>query len=253
MKLVSKTHDYYDAVFKTSNFDDKYVFVREEREVPFIDLHLKYELCLRDDSFLGFYNLNFGLIGFCGEIHPFVYTDTGCIYEICKPFQSNYFYNTDDLNKEHPEVLSGQAKLYGTHWSSTRIKDIKNWLDKGLCSKTYRTLKQSQDLNIHESKELREVFEKHRVSYFAYNQKKSQSLRDDNVNKLTQRLELYPQLQRYQFFKVYDTYTAFQKIEHHQTNELVRPDMIEHKISDKLKAETHGFDKWSFRKESKKK
>jgi len=59
--------------------------------------------------------------------------------------------------------------------------------------------------------------------------------------------------------KVVDAFSAFQSIERYLTNELaprdVKRDMSiqDNPVPDKIKAESHGFDKWSFRKEPTKK
>ena len=68
---------------------------------------------------------------------------------------------------------------------------------------------------------------------------------------------MYPILKNLSFFKMFDAYTCFQKIEHFLTNEIVKPDEIspeiQASITDELKAQAHGYDKWSFRKEPSKK
>lgn len=61
---------------------------------------------------------------------------------------------------------------------------------------------------------------------------------------------LNPCLNDFQFFSEYmDAFVAFRELERFISNDLVVPDMKDVKISDVLKAETHGFDKHSFRKD----
>ncbi|MCK9154736.1 MAG: hypothetical protein M0P12_01330 [Paludibacteraceae bacterium] len=61
---------------------------------------------------------------------------------------------------------------------------------------------------------------------------------------------LNPCLNDFQFFsKHMDAFAAFKEIERFISNDLVVPDMKDVKISDVLKAETHGFNKYSFRKD----
>ena len=65
-------------------------------------------------------------------------------------------------------------------------------------------------------------------------------------------ITLNDQLKQYGFAKIKDPYTAFQDI-YMFLGGLARPDKTEPAISDELRAESKGFDKWSFRKEPTKK
>jgi len=60
---------------------------------------------------------------------------------------------------------------------------------------------------------------------------------------------LNPTLKKYKFYKVVDTYTAFQKISMFISGVLggTSPPVIE--VSNAIKISKHGYDKWSFRKE----
>jgi len=61
---------------------------------------------------------------------------------------------------------------------------------------------------------------------------------------------LNPCLKDFEFFTKYmDAFTAFQMLERFICNDMVVTDMKDVKISDVLKAETHGFNKYSFRKD----
>lgn len=57
-----------------------------------------------------------------------------------------------------------------------------------------------------------------------------------------------PQLWRFNFIKCMDPFSTFIELEQYISNQLVDKDNKDIKISDKLKAESKGFDKWSFRK-----
>lgn len=62
-------------------------------------------------------------------------------------------------------------------------------------------------------------------------------------------LVINPVLKDYHFYKIFDTYSCYQKIDSYLFNELVPPDEINHVVPDVLKAQSHGFDKFSFRKQ----
>jgi len=60
-----------------------------------------------------------------------------------------------------------------------------------------------------------------------------------------------PCLKKYQFYKVMEPMTIYQKIQQFIGGVLSSPEKDPWPINDKLKAESHGFDKWSFRKKPK--
>lgn len=73
------------------------------------------------------------------------------------------------------------------------------------------------------------------------------------------RVIIHPLMSALWLHKVLDAFVVFQDIERFLTNELAPRDVKRDKsikdnpVPDKIKAESHGFDKWSFRKEPKKK
>lgn len=56
-------------------------------------------------------------------------------------------------------------------------------------------------------------------------------------------------LETYGFFKIFDAFTAYQMIAQYISNNLARQEDPP-PLSDKLKVQAHGFDKWSFRKDT---
>jgi hypothetical protein len=77
--------------------------------------------------------------------------------------------------------------------------------------------------------------------------------------RFTPHVVINPILDAIDFKKVIDPFSAFVEIERYLTNELAPKDfkrdmsVVEKSVSDKIKAESHGFDKYSFRKEPAKK
>jgi len=80
-----------------------------------------------------------------------------------------------------------------------------------------------------------DVFRQYKAAYFHV----------DYRNGLT----LYPILRKYQFYKVFSAPSAYQEIEMYLGN-VLHPRDNPHidPVPDVIKAESHGFDKWSFRK-----
>jgi hypothetical protein len=113
-------------------------------------------------------------------------------------------------------------------------RTIANWMSK--TNDTPRWYSGGSD--IWNCGQLLSIFQQYKVIYF-YVRKECKS----------HLVESYPQLKNIQFYKVFDSYSAYQKIEQYLTNELADDPMSIDPISDKLKAENHGFNKWSFRKE----
>jgi len=62
-----------------------------------------------------------------------------------------------------------------------------------------------------------------------------------------------PVLKDYEFYKIFDSYQAFQEIQMFISGVLGSKEKDIIMIEDKYKIASHGFDKWSFRKEPEKK
>lgn len=58
-----------------------------------------------------------------------------------------------------------------------------------------------------------------------------------------------PVLKSYKFYKIFDTYSAFQEIQMFVSGVLTNPENNMVELSNDVRIKKHGFDKWSFRKE----
>lgn len=231
MRLVTKTHDYYDGVIKTSISDKSFTFVREQREEEIYGIQTIY--IFYDTPKIG-YNFEGGVIGFCGEIYSFVkVTETHrFVYPHC--IKEFFFYDYDSLIEEYPkiaDVKSSFNRLRGL----LKPTDLKRWLTDG----EIRFWQSSY--SVKNDSKLKEFFSKNRIAYYVVQSKKRRA--SEHI------IEIYPELKRFEFYKIFDAYTTFQKIEMYLTNELVKPDELNiNPIDDKIKAQSKGFNKWSFRK-----
>ena len=61
-----------------------------------------------------------------------------------------------------------------------------------------------------------------------------------------------PNLKNYEFYKIFDTFQAFQEIQMFLGGVLGAGEKNIIEVEDKYKIAGHGFNKWSFRRESKK-
>ena len=88
------------------------------------------------------------------------------------------------------------------------------------------------------------LFEKYKTPTFIIKYK------NDSVPDM--QLIINPCLKDYEFYRVFDPYTCYQEISMYVGNNLVEDPNKAWPIGDKLKVQSHGFDKYSFRKDKQK-
>ena len=238
MLIIGKNRDYYDGVVgstgvdktivyerHTNEYDDNDKFPKEFRsrkhyrdeETKFIDLcHFgidreKTKKYLESDVFY---------VGFCGKI----YVGWKLYYKVGKGFYEKI--KCDIIY----DIETAKKYLKDLRWSSENLNDL---------------LKQINDYDPIN------IFREYNTPIFIY---------DHYVNRTSverywggsgsnQRFIVNPVLKDYEFYKVFETYSAFQEIQMFISGVLGtnNKDIIE--VEDKYKIAQHGFDKWSFRKE----
>jgi hypothetical protein len=236
MRLLSKQHDYYDSIFRNYSKDTN-IFVRDNSKLKLIIRGMQ-SFSLPEVKYKNFYyRFTSGVIGFCGNLYPYIKIseidrDIGVTNEIV-----NYVYSLADFvkvvkgyNENTLKYVNLNSNLYTEFY-----KTVEDWLSNRKIDR-YGGCFELDHCN-----ELMEVFREHKVAYFEFYFDYRPS--DNNV-------QLYPVLADYQFFRVMDIFTTYQSLEYYLCNILVDPDnpYIE-PVSDKIKAESKGFDKFSFRKE----
>ena len=249
MRLATKLKDYYDGAARTTVSDKTHTFIRDQREIEGIETELvtieRWESADRE------YTLYGELVGFCGVIYPCIRIEvSGKVGSYLPESENNvsYAYNIDEFDKIVPfKEIKNKFWSYGRRRylysnGSDNYEELKLWFKSGRTgSGWYR----SRDIyEATKDPRLLELFRKDRIAYFHINSE----LKDKNHI-----VKVYPLLKDLQFYKVFDAYTCFQTIEHYLVNELIRPDEISEEIqatfTDKLKAQAHGYDEMSFRKE----
>jgi len=243
MRIISKTHDYYDCVMKQA-CDRSIIFTREMKDClpsPFTKTmgtiveasdtrSFKNSLWTRDC------NVRPILLFFCGRSIPMVAIEL--------PLKSGnerktFIYRTEDIPAGTPKRV---------------IPFIHEWITNGVCDvslsyerittgrRKYRPSKSTTrrvDFAVRNA-ELTKYAIRNGIAYFAIEPNY------DRKNWITH----YPILKDWEFYKAMPAFDAFQQIQMFLTNELAQEKKMPMKpISDKLKAESHGFNKWSFRKE----
>ena len=244
MYIISKKKDYYDGVVGTMGIDKEIVYERKEKIIEDSKQFPK-EFAKPNDirdffrktnhfSNLKFYSpkekskyeqLHFIILVFCCKLYT--------IFKLNKKrkkrlpnkiwdasFTTNFIYDSDKI-KEHLEIQ---------HWG--------------------RNL--NDDINYIENYDALHIFREYKTPVFIYDSNYNRiNLRD---YKTDDKFIINPLLKKYEFYKVFDSFTAFQEIQMFISGvlEINKKETVE--ISDKDKIEQHGYDKkWSFRKEPTKK
>jgi hypothetical protein len=184
------------------------------------------------------YRFEFGIVGFCGNLYPYIRVIERDKANIFYPTSiENYVYSLADFGKAVKGYSDNKLKYVN---SSTGLytnfyKFVEDWLENSQIDRW------QECFELDNCKDLTDIFSAHKVAYFNLNLEKFPY--KDNV-------QLYPVLADLQFFRVMDIFVTYQTLEYYLCNILFAPDnpYIE-PVSDKIKAESKGFDKFSFRKE----
>lgn len=241
MYIISKNKDYYDGVAGTTGVDKTIVFERKEEVFedrtkfpkpfalnkngltywktrnPFYDIShydLKKEVRKYD-------NCSTFIVGFCGKLY------VGWKFRYHNPERRNQFdYNI-------PEYLIDVVYDFN---EALKFLEDKNWRTN--IFDNYDSIVKYDALN---------VFRKLNVPYFIFD---VNSLITKHKYKCEPKFIMNPILRDYEFYKVFDTYSAFQEIQMFISGVLGTGEKNIVEVEDKYKIGQHGFDKWSFRRES---
>jgi hypothetical protein len=245
MKIVSTFKDYYDSLGSPDGATGVYNRTPKKIDIEWVG----YEAS--GSGYAVSYELNTGLIGFCGKIYPYVKYS----YNVGDGYKNGCAYSAD----KYKEILATieSCKKMDHHWRYSpdiffnaypyNKDNCKIWFDGDFKSIYESPSRWGRSGRTPQYPNLKSVFIEHKTPCFAIDNPKDERLfgRPANFKML-----LNPKLADYNFFQLWDTYSAFTAIEQFINNEIVRPDdPYIQEISDKIKAESHGFDKFSFRKE----
>lgn len=232
MRIISSFKDYYDSCL-AYGADTKLVYVRntEERYYNKTDLgplSRILDMVQIMPAIEGDINLSRGVIVFCGRAYPFW------------DYEGTSYYSFDKLYK----AISNLAAVRGEHNATLSHRNTLSKLNNpvkygaaayNLSRATAKRFFLNVDLNVSDDSLifvkapvfLIEPFSAHR-NWCGY-------------------ITINPSLRRYNFASEVDPYTAFQEISMYMGNNLATQMDPNINISDKLKSESKGFDKWSFR------
>jgi len=235
MRMISKIHDYYDGVARNTINDKTYTFVRNGSVLENIDVPYLGTISFNSPEC----DITFQLIvvGFCDKIYPGL--EVAHYDKSTYESTISYFYDLESVKCGIDfDVIPDVAK----HRCSMQLnikKRLENWLTNGR-SIYYSPLYHHPPHDIRCNLTLKNLFYEHGVAYFKVS---------SHPIKKSMNVQLYPILKDCQFYKIFDSYSCFQQIEQFLTNQLIDRDKIDAIIPDVMKIHTHGFDKWSFRKQ----
>ncbi|HUV84907.1 MAG TPA: hypothetical protein VMV86_04310 [Methanosarcinales archaeon] len=258
MRIISSFRDYYDSGI-AYGIDPDLLYVRETR-VQKIDnknpmgKHL-HEL---QNAFgtLAEFEGHKGVIAFCGKLYPFYEVNTDSMPGFCFSYNKTFFSfkeMQDAFNEEYQDKILFCLKQKLKILKLCEVKSVESFV------KTIRAhIKELTKPNRYWSKmklapiEHDQTYIGKRVSDDMFRAEKSPIIMVDSFDRLNKAVTVNPRLQDYGFASVMDPVTAFQELSAFLGSNLVEQKDPNPPMSDELKSEIHGFDKWSFRKPGKK-
>jgi hypothetical protein len=256
MRIISSFKDYYDSGV-AYGIDPNLIYVREVKSQEIgrwtgID-HLKelQEAC----NGLPFFDGHKGVIAFCGRLYPF--------YKIASSFSitdysfsySKFFFSfkkmKEAFNGNYQDKIISSLKSRLSRITIQEIKSVDVFVKKTRYHINKISEKKKHKISISPT-EHDEFYFGRQISDDAFRGEKSPIIIMETDSHKIQTVITNPKLKDYEFMMVKDPVTAFQEISTFLGSNLVEQKDPNPYMSDELKSEIHGFDKWSFRKPGKK-
>lgn len=253
MRIISKHHDYYDCAMKQFR-DSSVTFVRKTEEIqknPFSktmgnlsQLYSRWTVGTKET-----YDVTPGIIFFCGTVYPYMsFTDFTTSID-----------NGPGCGVSYPHLIAFTKEAVMEKTPEFLHVHIKAWFDEGKLYPNYAIMSEKSRSFMSKLNPYFTIKHDEMIRYSIANSIAYYSLEfaDNEINKndeyIGTKVIHYPVLKDKCFFYVSPITDAFQRIQMYLTNELAREkEMKILPVPDKIKAESHGFDKWSFRKEPRK-
>lgn len=236
MRIISKYHDFYDGAMAHGQ-DQTVVFTRHTEKLE-VTSAMKQRFAMPQVFFLRGNKkhkmlMGFVAIAFCGktyraiEVQIFDSTSESNLIEPSDPIAVKYCYDVDTLR----EFLAGYKFEINMDesWMRNIEKDVGAYLSR-----------QGTDDNqewLIENKIAIMIYFNHETWRGGRFQKRPEDSAVQN-----------PVLKDVEFYKVLDSFTAYQELDMFISGTLPQSTAMPIEIADKDKIPQHGFDKWSFRK-----
>lgn len=236
MYIIGKNKDYYDSIANTMGIDKSLVYNRhliefENNNIPNLFKKPAYASNKeRKNIFLqlGYFSINkenqkkhhdisFFIVGFCGKL----YVGWKLYNIINNKLVVNIIYDFDYIKT----ILEHKA------WFGGNIVDVYNNIIK------YDAMP---------------IFREYKTPVFIYDDDFNRISIEKYFHKYNYRFLINPILKDYEFYKIFDSFQAFQEIQMFLGGVISSNEKEIIEIDDKYKIIQHGFDNWSFRKEPQK-
>lgn len=240
MYIINHKHkDYYDGVAGTTGIDKTIVYDRklidvDEKDIPAFFAKRRYFTKEKESSFHDLYSYNLTkkgretypayshfVVGFCGKLYV-----GWKLYNRGKEIHcySNEVITTITYDFDYIKTI---VEL--KHWGGLLLEDTVNYIRSSNAIQLFR------DCN---------------SPVFIYDGDFNRTSIDKKVwgYKQNSKFFINPILKDYEFYKIFDTFQAFQEISMFMGGVLGNKEKDIVEVADKYKIGQHGFDKWSFRK-----
>ena len=235
MKIIGKLHDYYDGLMSYGQ-DDQLVFYRATESVGSeSDIYKDLDKLLMIDAFKRstwreyyhfplktiytkdghLHTIKTFFVGFCGKIYFGLHIDCGYNFDNPQRAREHYIYSLSQAERLDAlyQYQSGRATVSFLTNIMRNVGDAVEKIDAF------------------------DLFVKHKVPYFVAHTERAE----------LSKIDIVPELKKYNFQAVKDPYLAYQEISMFLGGVIPRqtPEMVQ--VSDKDRIAQHGFDKLSFR------
>ena len=246
MRIISKFGDYYDSALGFG-IDTTCIYVRKKEKIQ-VPKELKDSIYSsgrynRYTTPVGNYSYEYRsiFIGFCGKVYTALVVKK--IHPKKDDIDSNWdkdvIYNIDDF------VKFFTTEKHGYLFDVTKNRRYKYIEDEKIRVKEFFELHKVTDKHI-------DLFHELNIPIFVIGGNILDSvelLKDGSKFDHNGRIMMvnYP-LKDYKFYKIFDSYTAFQEINMFVSGVLKRSEPVTTDVSEACKVSQKGFDSWSFRK-----
>ena len=234
MLIITKKKDYYDGVVGTMGVDKTIIYDRNVTEFSKDDIPMPFKRIRSNYYFkqvpcflkLGGYNLkkeyyktihnySYFIIGFCGKLYI-----GWKLYHKNKNNEviTEYLYDTNSFKN----ILDSNKSWHGN--IDDHINNILNY-------------------------DAMPFFRGFNTPVFIYDNDYNRTVMNKYGGNENPVFIVNPLLSNYEFYRVFDSFQAFQEIQMFLSGVLGNHEKEIVEVADKYKIEQHGFDKWSFRKE----